>query len=529
MLKAIRQREKTMSELTEITAPDSTSAGDDQPILSTEQIGGSDERRQSFASMGLACIVYGVLFTILLFENYEAVTMPIWVLSTEGLILWAVRSYGRELKKDSIFIMAVMTLIGISTFLTGNGYTVFMNYCAEFLMIVTLLIHNFADDGRWDFGTYFGRIIGSTFGAIAYAGSPFMDYGACRKVRGEGSENARRIARGLIIAIPCLLIMGALLASADMVFSNMVGDIFEGIELEKVFRIVIMVMFGMLSSYCGVRYVAKNIPTYDHKEPRKGNPATAITVLACVLALYLVFSGIQIAYLFVGNFELPIGISYAVYARTGFFQLLAVCVIDLVSVLLIKKYSQASRVLDVMLIAIVACTAVMTASSAMRMLMYIGAYGLTYLRVLVLTALLTIAVLLVGVVIKILKEDFSFFRYGVAVIGIIYAAFALSKPDAIIARYNIDHSDRIRLDTWYLANLSSDASDVIADYIENDAEHFNTSLATSNHRPDELFSDSNWAERYVNYRRSESDKIGVRNFNLSRYRAGKILEEAIKK
>lgn len=516
MSKAIRKREKTMSELT-----------DNNPVLSAEQLKESDERRKSFASMGIACIVYGVLFAILLFENYDAVTMPLWVLSTEGLILWAIRVNERELKRDSVFVMAAMTLIGISTFLTGNGYTIFLNYCAEFLMIVTLLIHNFASDGRWDFGTYLGRIIGSTLGAVAYVGSPFMDYGAYRKVRGEGSENARRIVRGLTIAIPCLLILGALLASADMVFSNIIGDMFEEIELDRAFRIVIMVMFGILSSYCGIRYVTKNIPLYEYREPRKGNPATAITVLACVLALYLVFSGIQIAYLFVGNFELPVGISYAEYARTGFFQLLAVCVIDLVSVLLIKKYSKASRVLDVMLLAIVACTAVMTASSAMRMLMYIGAYGLTYLRVMVLTALFAIAVLLVGVVIKILKEDFSFFRYGIAVIAVVYTVFALGRPDALIARYNIDHRDQIKLDTRYLANLSSDASDVIADYIANDAAHFNTYLAMSDNRPDELYLNSNWAERYVNNLRSESRRMGVRDFNLSRYSAGKLLEETI--
>jgi len=112
--------------------------------------------------------------------------------------------------------------------------------------------------------------------------------------------------------------------------------------------------------------------------------------------LYLLFSAIQIVYLFIGNMQLPAGVTYAEYARRGFFQLLFVCVLNLAAVLSIQSYFKENRVLKALLLAISGCTLIMTASSACRMLLYIRAYQLTFLRVSVLVALAVIALLMAG-------------------------------------------------------------------------------------------------------------------------------------
>ena len=85
--------------------------------------------------------------------------------------------------------------------------------------------------------------------------------------------------------------------------------------------------------------------------------------------------------------QLPAGVTYAEYARRGFFQLLFVCVLNLAAVLFIQSYFKENRVLKALLLAISGCTLIMTASSACRMLLYIRAYQLTFLRVSVLVAL----------------------------------------------------------------------------------------------------------------------------------------------
>ncbi|MFR8843973.1 MAG: DUF4153 domain-containing protein [Waltera sp.] len=50
------------------------------------------------------------------------------------------------------------------------------------------------------------------------------------------------------------------------------------------------------------------------------------------------FSGIQIFGLFLGKMQLPEGYTYAQYAREGFFQLLAVSILNLILVLVCLSF-----------------------------------------------------------------------------------------------------------------------------------------------------------------------------------------------
>ena len=108
-----------------------------------------------------------------------------------------------------------------------------------------------------------------------------------------------------------------------------------------------------------------------------------ITFCGLLTALYAVFAIIQILSPFLGKQMLPAGYSYSEYARQGFFQLLFVAAVNLVIVLVCNRAFAESRVLRTILTIMCGCTYVMIGSSAVRMLMYIRAYHLTYLRVLV--------------------------------------------------------------------------------------------------------------------------------------------------
>ena len=175
----------------------------------------------------------------------------------------------------------------------------------------------------------------------------------------------------------------------------------------------------------------------DLPDTRRGEPVLAITVTGLLALLYLLFSGIQIAGLFLGQLRLPEGYTYAMYAREGFFQLLAVSLLNLVIVLFCMGFFRESKVLKGVLTVMSLCTFVMIASSAMRMIIYIRYYYLTYLRILVLWGLALLALLFAGVVIQILKEDFPLFRYHMAVAAVLYLALSFAHPDYIIAKVNL--------------------------------------------------------------------------------------------
>lgn len=71
----------------------------------------------------------------------------------------------------------------------------------------------------------------------------------------------------------------------------------------------------------------------------KFNSIVVITILMMVNILYVIFTKIQVGYLYGGK-NLPRGFTYSEYARSGFFQLVFIVLINVISIILIKKYTE---------------------------------------------------------------------------------------------------------------------------------------------------------------------------------------------
>lgn len=505
---------------------------------SQEQLREQQDRQQGaaiFGKLAAASLIYAVIYTVCLYKNDAGIAAALWVFATIGYAHAVFRMFGIEKKRDSIFVTAVMSLLGISTFLTGNEWIICMNYMAIFLLLVALLLHNFGSDKNWDIGKYLAEIAVAVFGAVGCVGRPLTDGNAFFQSRKqESGGRGRYILLGICIAIPCVLFLGILLATADIVFADMVWNIFSAFRFPaKLFGILFMLFFGFFSSYCGIRFIAGHASQIVVTDRKTGEPLIAITVTIMIALLYLVFCGIQIVYLFVGKMEIPQGVTYAQYARTGFFQLLFVCVLNLMLVLVIKKYFRESRLLNALLLIISGCTFVMTASSTWRMLLYIKAYRLTFLRVLVLVSLFAVTLLMTGVVAMIVKPDFSFFRYGVVVVSAVYLVFSFSHVDYFIASYNFSHAGVAEQDAGdktgrsytgdtavdysYIYTLSTDAAPAIAAYLREHPGAGARDTGTGN--------GYGWLDRYLMENASAMSDITLRNFNVSHYVAQRLLGE----
>ncbi len=470
---------------------------------------------RNFSLLASACAIYALIYVFCMYKNWGAVTTPIWIASLIALVIYLRRSSGKQLKKGSIFLTSVMMIISISCFYTANPYTLFANYVAEFLLLVTFVLLNYADIYRWDIGKLLGEILAASFLSVRMIPAPFLDGNAFLKKRDSTKKRyIGKILLGIVLAIPVLVVLAALLSSADMVFGNIFSRFFSEIaDLGNIIKVIFMLLFGFLSSYCGMRYAdisGENIKLTDH---RKREPVVPITVLSLVSILYLAFSVIQILYLFIGGFTLPRGVTYAEYARSGFFQLMFVSALNLIVVLVMKKYVLRSRILDGLLLLICACTYIMIASSAIRMIMYIREYRLTYDRILVLVVLLTLAVLFAGVMIFVIKESFPFMQFAVAAVCLLYMVFAFANVDRIIASYNLNHmgSDKYHQDLYYISELSADAAPVIEEYLENHV--------SDTSRPENIA----WYSRYRSINDINGSSVGIRSFNISRYIANKHL------
>ncbi len=168
------------------------------------------------------------------------------------------------------------------------------------------------------------------------------------KVQGKNGKIAkgRYVLLGILILCPLLVIILALLASADLVFRELFIHLFDYVEPIDIFMVCFMIVTMFFASYSFIAMLNRRVIKEECVDKRNQEPVLAITITSVLAFVYLIFCGIQIVYLFLAKIEgLPDGQSYASYARQGFFQLLAVCVLNLAIVLICLSLFRESRVL----------------------------------------------------------------------------------------------------------------------------------------------------------------------------------------
>jgi hypothetical protein len=157
------------------------------------------------------------------------------------------------------------------------------------------------------------------------------------------------------------------------------------------------------------------------------------------------------------------GLTYAQYARSGFWQLLAVTGLTLVVVALAARFAgrqSADRVLMRVLLGLLsALTLVIVASALVRMWTYEQAYGFTRLRLLVSACELWLGLVFVLVLVAGIRLRGRWLPP--AALGTAAAALlglAILNPDGFIAGHNVDRFFQTgRIDDSYLGTLSPDA------------------------------------------------------------------------
>ena len=517
------------------------------------------EGNLAFQRIGIPSLIYAVIYAFCWYKNSAGILNLIFTVFLAGYILLVVNRNKLELKKLTVFLLACMILLGVSNFLTANGTMIFYNNTGVFLLSILTLLHQFYDDREWNLGKYFTSIFAALGNALGLLDKPFseLSYFLATKKEVKGNvreEQAKRTASvikyvliGIAIALPILFVVVGLLSAADAIFGDMVDGIFSFDWLLKfniwnIILVLILFFFGYMSAYAGVRVFEKKKIKPEAKVYKKHSAIVAGTVLGLIAAVYLFFCAIQILFLFGGLYNQLGKTNYADSARNGFFELLAVCLINLVIVLCTMKYFDTKLPVKILMLVISACTFIMIASSAYRMYLYVWAYDLTFLRISVFWGLAVIALEMTGIVIYILCPRFPLFFYGLVTFCFMFLVFSFSKPDYLIARYNLDHMTFRSVETGkdltevskemqgdydtpgdldYIVKLSEDAAPVIAEYAGKLGwEQF----CKQNYDGDEDYtgeapSGSFWLIRYHFRMEDKSLHYGWRNYNLSRQKA----------
>lgn len=284
--------------------------------------------------------------------------------------------------------------------------------------------------------------------------------------KGKGALGG--ILLGVVVAVPVLAAVVALLSSADQVFGGLFSGVCTwlgrwdvGTLLWHIIRALVLALF-----LCSGLYFIGSAPKSPAAVPKSEKQArnAALIPLSLLLdAVYILFVIIQLEYLFGGREAAVMAGGWSEYARSGFFQLVAVAVLNLAVCSVFSSKSRFSAggglLLRILYALMLGCTAVILASAFWRMRLYILAFGLSLLRLVTLWAMLVIAVCILAAAWKLYKPAFHFwaalFAFGLAS----WCLLCLACPDAIIANYNVNaylDGELQQVDTEYLGSLSPD-------------------------------------------------------------------------
>ena len=273
------------------------------------------------------------------------------------------------------------------------------------------------------------------------------------------------LLRGIALAVPLLAVLGLLLASADAVFAGFF-DWWSPVTLLAHAALVAVGAWGMggllrLSS-------ADPPPPTPPLLRAKVGAVEATVVLGSLVALFIAFAAAQLVALAGGADHVlrTAGLTYAEYARSGFFQLLAVAAITLVALLGLRGATAPGteaerRRLTVLAEAVVALTLVIVGVALRRLALYEHAFGLTMLRLYssCFAAWIGVVMVLVACAIAGAGRRRAWLAAAAAGTGLtLLLSLNVVNPEAVVARHNLARATSTqRVDPGYLGALSDDA------------------------------------------------------------------------
>ncbi len=313
------------------------------------------------------------------------------------------------------------------------------------------------------------------------------EFAAGYEIIGKSMKNSktggkiRIIALGLFVSLPLTFLVAGLLASADAGVEQLlerIGKLFTEDFMEIIWQLLLGLLVGAwmyAALYCATnkeRYPELCDAVFEQKLSDKRIIPTlglcaSVTPICLLYAVYVIS---QISYFCSAFFgKLPETMSYAQYARRGFFELCAIAVLNLLVILVTtgcckrteNKQPGAAKIYGCVLCLF---TLFIIATAVAKMVMYIDAYGLTRKRLYTTWFMVLLAIVFVVILAMQFTKKLHPARILVTGFTVMLTLLVFSRPDALVAEYNIARWQNGTLENpdWYtLCSLSDDAYTVI--------------------------------------------------------------------
>ncbi len=448
--------------------------------------------------------------------------------------------YNRENKVSPFTVIC-----GALSLLSTVGFTLYHDYMMNVIMLFVTLslfsVYTIGISGTFRYREGSFKIIFDILDAVFV--KPFANLGLVFRSftsSFNAKSSLKNVVIGIAVSLPVLFVIIPLLVSGDAAFSGLVKMVFKnvGVYLGEAALVV------LIAPYLISHFVTKS-KKIDFKQVKAGSSkrpvpsAVTVSFLSAISVTYVAYMFSQLAYFFsafAGILPEDYTGSASEYARRGFFEMFAICVINFIIITLAsaltKRNGRGRTPIAVKLLSlfIVAFSLVLLITAMQKMKMNIEFFGLSKNRVLVSVFMLMMLAVILFYVIHMFKPSFGYMQGVVIVCSAVLVALSFTNLDGQIAKYNVEKyisGELDSIDVSYLYSLSDSAHPYISEL--NKAEDHNVAKNAKYYTVELMLSEY---EKYIDfnedniYEAVKLNKINdFREYNAARSKSAAALAE----
>lgn len=265
-----------------------------------------------------------------------------------------------------------------------------------------------------------------------------------------------KVMLGFVCAIPVLIVVVPLLISSDDAFRGMMSSIFSnsGNTFQLVLKIVLGAIISMFAISYGFSLKFSRISQIKESKFKGIESVYIISFLSAIALCYLLYLFSQLAYFFSAfkGFLPNNEITYAEYARKGFFEMCVIAVINLgivfLSMLLAQKQNgKACHSIKAITTFIAVFTLIIITTAISKMVLYIDAYGMTVLRITTSAFMLFLAIVFIAVILRVYLNKINIVKTALLAAGCVVLILGTMNVNAVCAEYNYKAYNAKKLDS----------------------------------------------------------------------------------
>jgi hypothetical protein len=430
-----------------------------------------EQHRSARLAWGLA-LVTSFVGAAILFDADPGINWPIWVAFASAALVLSRLAFASRVETPALVLTIWATLISVGAALNANEFLHLLIVMSTAMLlglaVITLGSENWSELSA-------KLLITVPFLAPVRVGSATI--GETTRASGSiSSPRSRALLRGSLLSIPLVLILIALLASADPVLRWSTDRVAEWLPdwsfPPRVIFFLFLLTLTLGANALAMRQLAPNLPRIPGivSRPSVGLTEQRMMLWSAAVILWL-FVLLQVSYLFQSPATtIGTGVTFAEFARRGFGELTFAATI--VSALIIileftRPLDTTPRDRDLLRrleIALIVALLLVLVSAFRRVVLYEQAYGFTTARLSAQAYMIGMALALAALAVEISRQRISVaFGRRVAQIALgVLTILILWNRDGWIANRNIDRAAATgKYDAFYATHMSLDAVPVI--------------------------------------------------------------------